>query len=132
MRLNSLKHLLFGLLTLLALQNVAIASPGTTAYEAEQYKKAYQLLLAEAKTGDAESQYLLGTLYFDGLGTKRSPKYAIKWLKQAVDNEHPMAAHMLGKIYMSGLGVPMNVDKGIHYMELADQFTPDEEEEECD
>lgn len=33
---------------------------------------------------------------------------------------------------MSGLGVPMNVDKGIHYMELADQFTPDEEEEECD
>lgn len=123
---------LFGILALLAMQNVAADSPGATAYQAEQYQEAFRLLTAEAKGGDSEAQYLLGTLYLDGLGVKQSAKNAVVWLKKAIDKRHPMAAHMLGKLYMSGMGLPMDVDKGIHYMGLADKFTPDEEEEECD
>ena len=120
------------LLALLAVQNVAAASPGITAYQAERYDEAFRLLTSEAKNGESESQYLLGTLYFDGLGVARSPQKAVAWLKRAVENQHPMAAHMLGKLYMSGTGVPLDIDKGIHYMQLADEYTPDEEEEECD
>ena len=119
-------------LTLLNMQNAAADSPGMIAYHASQYKKAFRLLSSEAKEGNSESQYLLGTLYFDGLGVKSSPKDAVIWLKRAVDKHHAVAAHMLGKIYMSGTGVPTDVDKGVYYMKLADQYTPDEEEEECD
>ena len=131
-KLVSIQAFIFGLLALLAMQNVAADSPGATAYAAEDYKKAFKLLTAEAKKGDGEAQYLLGTLYFDGLGVKPSAPKAVIWLKRAADNRHAMAAHMLGKLYMSGTGIPIDVEKGIHYMELADQLTPDEEEEECD
>ena len=126
------RGIFLGVLALLALQDVAAQSPGATAYQEQQYQEAFQLLTSEAKGGDSEAQYLLGTLYFDGLGVARSAQNAVLWLDIAVKQSHPIAAHVLGKIYMSGMGVPIDVDKGIHYMELADQFTPDEEEDECD
>ena len=135
MRQNRDKPLLgflLGALALFAMQDVVAESPGTMAYQAEHYQEAFRLLTVEAKEGDSEAQYLLGTLYFDGLGVKASPQNALIWLHRAVDKRHPMAAHMLGKLYMSGTGVPIDVDKGIYYMQLADQFTPDDEEEECD
>ncbi len=134
MRLNALKQLFIGLLTLLALQEVTVASPGTAAYAAQKYQEAFTLLSTEAKAGDAEAQYLLGSLYLDGMGVKHSPSSAIRWLKRAVDKRHSGAAQMLGKIYMSGMGVPIDIDTGVHYMELADQFIPDDEDEEdgCD
>ncbi|NOR51112.1 MAG: hypothetical protein GQ470_00690 [Gammaproteobacteria bacterium] len=131
-KMRRLRELLFGILALLAMQDVAALSAGATAYEEQRYQDAFQLLTLEANNGDSEAQYLLGTLYFDGLGVTHSPKDAVKWLKRASKNHHPAAAHMLGKIYLSGVGVPMDVDKGIYYMQLADEFTPDEEEEECD
>lgn len=131
-KLKQFRGFLLGALALLAAQDVAADSPGVTAYQTQQYQQAFRLLTSEAKGGDSEAQYLLGTLYLDGLGVKASPSNAIVWLKKAVDMRHPMAAHMLGKLYMSGMGVPMDIDKGIHYMQLADQFTPDDEEEECD
>jgi len=134
-KLTQLRGTLLGLLALLALltmQNVSAASPGVVAYQAERYPEAFRLLTSEARGGDSEAQYLLGTLYLDGLGVKPSLKHAISWLKKAVENRHPVAAQTLGKLYMSGMGLPMDVDKGIYYMGLADQFTPDEEEEECD
>lgn len=131
-KLKPLRAILFAVLALLSVQEAAALSPGITAYEAERYPQAFRLLTPEAKGGDSEAQYLLGTLYLDGLGVKPSPGDAVIWLKKAVDRRHPMAAQMLGKLYMSGMGVPMDIDKGIHYMQLADEFTPDEEEEECD
>ena len=123
---------LAAILALLPLKDAAALSPGVTAYQGQHYPEAFRLLTTEAKGGDSEAQYLLGTLYLDGLGVKQSSTNAVFWLKRAVDKRHIVAAQMLGKLYMSGMGVPMDVDKGIHYMGLADEFTPDEEEEECD
>jgi TPR repeat protein len=116
---------------LLALQNVTAASPGATAYQAQHYQQAFQLLSSEAKEGDSEAQYLLGSLYLDGLGIASSATDAVLWLERAVSKRHAGAAQLLGKIYLSGMGVTMDVDKGVHYMQLADQFNPGDNDE-CD
>ena len=77
-------------------------------------------------------QYLLATLYIDGLGVPPSSKQGVIWLERAIGQRHAAAAQLLGKLYLSGMGVPMDVDKGVYYLQLADQFTPKEEQEECE
>jgi len=127
-----LLQFIFALLVLFAGQSVFAASAGETAYQQQRYKDAFKLLTDEANSEVGHAQYLLGTLYLDGLGVARSPQVGVIWLERAVANRHAGAAHMLGKIYMSGMGVQIDVTKAIHYMELADQLTPNEQEEECD
>ena len=47
------------------------------------YKEIAKELLNEAKHGNAESQSLLGQMYYEGLGVKQNYKKAALWLQKA-------------------------------------------------
>lgn len=58
-------------------------------------KGLYKVALAEfqkaAEKGDARAQYSLGVMYLDGIGTQKDKKEAMRWLKKAADQKHPLA-----------------------------------------
>ena len=52
-------------------------------YQDGKYKEAYPIILAQAKKGNREAQYLLGTMLEKGEGTAKSQQKAMYWYKQA-------------------------------------------------
>lgn len=71
------------LVTLSLLQDGAPAQADTRAaiadFEAGRFDEAYRGFLAEAREGDREAQYRLGTLLRDGLGISQDPEGALTW-----------------------------------------------------
>lgn len=86
---------------------------------AGDYKQGLLLLKPMAKQGDAEAQYLLGSMHLSGEGVQQDAQAALKWLKQAAAQHHLEAAKTLGKMYASGLGVPLDADEAAKWFNLA-------------
>jgi TPR repeat protein len=63
----------------------------------------------------------------DGIGIPADASRGVYWLEQAVSNEYYLAAKMLGSMYLSGLGVPMDPQKGAKYIILFEKQVPKEE-----
>ena len=78
----------------------------TDAYDRNDYKTAYKLLLTLAKQGDVEAQYRLGLLYDDGYEVPQDYKEAVKWWKLAAEQGLEIAQYNLGGMYYQGKGLP--------------------------
>jgi len=64
-------------------------------------------LRAKAATGDAQAQNELGEAFYVGKrGVSRNPVEAVKWFRQAANQNHPVAQSNLGVCYERGDGVP--------------------------
>ena len=106
---------------------------GQKAVDDGNYQLGYTLLSPLAKQNNAEAQYIIGRILAEKLIENADPKKGIIWLEKATENRHMQAAQTLGRMYLSGFGVPLDTDKGAHYLALAEEFRPeDEPEEECD
>ena len=70
---------------------------------AEQLVKAYTRL---ADANNAEAQYKLGMLLFQGEYVPRNEFKAIKWLNYAAENGNMLAQRELGICFAKGLGMP--------------------------
>jgi len=67
---------------------------------AEQFKNANDKIRAKAESGDASSQYQLGTLYFTGdFGFTKDLTEAIKWYQKAADQNYPNMELPLASAY---------------------------------
>ena len=55
-------------------------------YESKQYKKAFTLILADAKQGHKSSQYRLAHMYEKGLGIPINYKKSMYWYKQSASH----------------------------------------------
>lgn len=79
------------LVVLSLLQGGATARADTRAaiadFEAGRFDEAYRGFLAEAREGDREAQYRLGTLLRDGLGISQDPEGALIWFLCAAEGE---------------------------------------------
>jgi TPR repeat protein len=67
-------------------------------------RRAYDAALARAERGDAEAQFCIGSVLLLGVGRPREPARAVKWYVRAAEDQ-PWAAHNLGWMYRSGVGV---------------------------
>ena len=92
---------------------------GKAAYDSGNYTKAYQEFLGSAQAGDPESQYAIGYLSFEGLGTKKKLVTATEWFAKAAEQGHPYAQLHLGMIYYQGEGTPEDYRKAIKWFQLA-------------
>ena len=122
-------------LVLLATHAVHASSLESALQYMEQgnYSRAYTLLQPAAEAGDAEAQYLVGTMIIDEALPGIDQKQGVYWLEKAVEGRHMTAAQTLSKMYLSGYVVPLDVNRGIEYQALANRFRiPDEPAEECD
>lgn len=59
--------------------------------------------LVAAQHGEPSAQFILGSLYFDGI--KPDPRLAIKWFYAAASRGNVKAMHNLGVAFLSGRGV---------------------------
>ncbi|KPJ92877.1 MAG: hypothetical protein AMJ55_09085, partial [Gammaproteobacteria bacterium SG8_15] len=57
-----------------------------------------------AKSGDADAQYNLGSVYETGFGVKADSDEAVRWYKEAADQDHQLAQLKLGIMYILGDG----------------------------
>lgn len=58
----------------------------------------------KAEQGDAEAQFRLGALLFDGTGTKKDEEEAAKWCRKAAEQGHVAAMRTLAKLIEHGVG----------------------------
>lgn len=81
-----------------------------------------QELRASADSGDAEAQFTLGAMYYDGLGVARNEKEAAKWYRKAANQGNAAAQFKLGQMYEYGLGVRKDEKDAVAwYRKAADQ-----------
>jgi len=85
-------------------------------------QKDYDAFFRSAKSGDVDSQMILGEMYLDGIGVKIDHEKAFFWLAKAAGNGDVEAQYLLGFMYENGLKVAKNVKRATKwYKEAAKQ-----------
>lgn len=80
-------------------------------------------LMQKAIDGDAKSQYILATHYYNGSNLYAQDYVeAVKWLERSAKQGYSKAQDVLGYCYWSGQGVQQNYEKAVYwYKQAADQ-----------
>lgn len=74
---------------------------------------------AKAEAGNAEAQYDLGHLYYDGWAGSVDHDLAVKWWREAAKQGHAMARNNLGNCYRMGHGVPRDDFEALKLFRIA-------------
>ena len=81
----------------------------------ESYRKA-------AEQGHPGAQFLLGGMYFYGLGVAKDDAEAVKWYRKAAEQGDEGAQHKLGLMYAKGSGVATDDAEAVKwYRKAAEQ-----------
>ncbi|MEO5348244.1 MAG: sel1 repeat family protein [Magnetococcus sp. YQC-3] len=65
-------------------------------------------ILTDAANGNADAQFNLGWMYYNGKGVKQSYQEAGKWLRKAADQGDVSAQYVLGWMCEQGRGLPQD------------------------
>jgi TPR repeat protein len=91
-------------------------------YSSGDYASAIKLFEPLAKNGNLPSQYMLGGMYFAGLGTPTNFAEAEKWFREAAEHGHASAQFRLGTMYTAGIGVKQDHQVAVGwYLKAAEQ-----------
>jgi uncharacterized protein len=80
---------------------------------------ALRLLRPLADQGNAQAQYLIGTLYFKGWGVPQDDTVALKWFRLSADQGSHNGLGALGSMYFMGRGVPQDYVLAHMYFNLS-------------
>ncbi len=64
-----------------------------------------------AEQGNADAQFNLGLMYYDGQGVRQDYAEAVKWYRQAAEQGYVKAQYNLGVMYNNGQGVAKTMPK---------------------
>ena len=67
-----------------------------------------QETINRAQQGDADAQFLLGSMYYDGQGVPRDYKKAVYWYEKSAKQGYADAQYNLGVMYSTGRGIPQD------------------------
>jgi len=81
---------------------------GANAYNARNYSQALREVTPLAKNGHADSQHLLGLMYYMGRGVARDYKQAMTWHRKAALQGKADAQYVVGAMYYTGNAVPLD------------------------
>jgi TPR repeat protein len=129
---NPSHHLLAGVslafAVLASMPYVARADPvsdGFAAYQRGDYATAYKLCIVWAQHGNRDAKFLIGLMYANGRGVRRSYADAAQWYQDAADDDQDSAENNLGELYAAGRGVRRSlVQAATLYWHAADQGNP--------
>jgi TPR repeat protein len=104
-----MKHLArFFLLVFLGVLFLGCASTnyqkGIRHYKSDDAATAVRELKPLAEQGNAEAQFNLGSLYYQGRGVPQDYKEAVQWMYKAAEQGHVFAQATLGSLYAEGVG----------------------------
>ncbi len=94
-------------------------SSGIAAFEAKEFRRAWQMLEPLSDQGLADAQYRCAIMIQNGLGVIARPSAAAKLMQSAAEQNLGLAQHSLGVMYLFGEGVEQDANKAIHWLELA-------------
>ncbi|OQX19342.1 MAG: hypothetical protein BWK76_04965 [Desulfobulbaceae bacterium A2] len=88
---------------------------------AVNYELALRLYRKVAESGNAEAQYILGGMYYHGIGTTRDEREAVMWLLQAAEagKSTSLSRYILGYSYLKGELMPQNYAEARRWYGLA-------------
>ena len=85
-------------------------------------------LRARAEAGEAEAQYQLASMYWEGRGVERNPPQALTWYQRAADRGHREAQVKVAELYERGEGISQDyVQASRMYAKAAEQGDPKSE-----
>ena len=90
-----------------------------TSFNTQDYTSAYDYLKPLAEAGDGSAQFLIGSIYNDGLGREVDPTAAMIWFEKAAQNDMVKAQYLLGMGHVVGRGVPQDYDKAFLWLKAA-------------
>lgn len=76
---------------------------GVKNYKPENAAQAVRELKPLAEQGNAEAQFNLGSLYYQGWGLPQDYMEAVQWFRKAAEQQHVYAQVTLGTIYAEGV-----------------------------
>ena len=95
---------------------------GNEYYDNKIYKEAVKWYRIAADQGNANAQYNLGLMYYNGYGLTKDYVEAVKWYRKAADQGNAKAQHNLGYMYYNGIGVKKDyVEAAKWYRKAAEQ-----------
>jgi uncharacterized protein len=92
---------------------------GQIAYQAKNYKRAFDSYRASAERGNAEAMGNLALLYEKGQGCEKNAIQALKWLKSGARKGDAPSQNNLGYRYFKGLGVKQNSQEALKWFQKA-------------
>ena len=99
--------------------NGELGQPRDPAAADRLFARAVEITKKAAGDGNADAQYLLSSLYFDGLGTPADTTEALRWLHIAGENDHPTAQLELGSRYSRGDDIPRDLNTALKWLHRA-------------
>jgi uncharacterized protein len=96
------------LFSFVRLVNAGPLEDGVVAFDRGDYSTAEAILRPLADHGDAEAEYFLGTMYYEGHEVPRRRSVAAQWYRKAAEQGNRDAQAALGEMYFGGYGVPQN------------------------
>ena len=69
--------------------------------------------------GLADAQVALSNNYRNGRGVPQSDAKAVKWVRKAAEQGHPLGAHNLSLLYAQGRGVPKSDTESFRWTKVA-------------
>lgn len=92
---------------------------GLSAYNAADYRTAFDAWYPLADENDAKAQAAIAFLYLKGLGVRQDDVRAADWYRRAAQLGRPEAQFFLGTLYHLGRGVPRNDQLAHVWCEIA-------------
>lgn len=88
---------------------------GLQYYNWREYKTALPYLQSAAKEGYGEACYLLGEMYYYGLGTEKNPTIAMRMYQRGIEYGFTKGEAELGRMYENGEGVTKDSGKAFSF-----------------
>lgn len=88
------------------------------AFARKNYNLAFQELLPLAQKGNAQAQYAVGYMYYNGNGVKKDFHMAEFWFHKAADQDDAKAVQALAMIKEAQASATFPPPRGIHYAML--------------
>jgi uncharacterized protein len=99
--------------------NCRIRGGEYTAYSRADYRSALAVWLDRANGGDAEAQYMVGSIYEKGLGIDPDYAAAASWYHKAAAQNHSRSMINLAYLYEQGMGVEANMASALNWYRRA-------------
>ena len=120
------KCLLLSIMAVLFLTSSLPALEGKALYyAADEIEQLQSLKMAEiihkADSGDAVSQYQLGSIYYLGINGEKNEAQAVKWLQKAADQGNSLACRKMGLLSHFGEIIGRNINDALRWYAMAQE-----------
>ena len=122
MRYRFIRH--FAAINLILFLTAAVSpaydiEEGIQAFQNHNLVKAHEIFLELANEECVDAMWLLGMMYYKGIGVPEDYKQAFTWFENASGLGDPDSMNFIGFMYESGIGVERDLDQASRWYEKA-------------